>query len=71
MRGVTKLDKMRHERITGITKVGVISRKVQEEAEVVWSCKEDMKEIGVRESRRRTELCGGDSSNTSTPREVG
>ena len=34
--------------------------------------KEDMKEKGIRgESRRRTELCGGDSSSTSTPREVG
>ena len=32
--------------------------------------KEDMKEKGIHdESRRRTELCGSDSSNTSTPHE--
>ena len=40
MCGVTKLDKIRNERIRGKTKVGEITKKVQEriKVEVVWVC---------------------------------
>ena len=42
MCGVTKLDKIRNERIRGTTTVGHITKKVQErkEVEVLWICDE-------------------------------
>ena len=41
MSGVTKLGKIRNERIRGTTKVGEITKKVQERRlEVVWACDE-------------------------------
>ena len=41
MCGVTRLDKIRNERIRGTTKVGEITNKVQERGvEVVWACDE-------------------------------
>ena len=36
MSGVTKLDRIRNERIRGTTKVGVISKKVQESTRLKW-----------------------------------
>ena len=38
MRGVTKLDKIRNERIRGTTKVGEIAEHPGKEVEVVWAC---------------------------------
>ena len=39
--------------------------------DIVKTQAQDTKEIGIRREQTQDELCGGDSSNTSTPHEVG
>ena len=54
MSGVTKLDRIRNERIRGTTRVGEISKKVQESrlytVVVVWACIEKRRRICRQES---------------------
>ena len=56
MSGVTEMDRIRNERIRGTTKVGEISKKVQESrlkhiwVEVVWACFEKRRRIRREES---------------------
>ena len=53
MCGVTKLDKIRNERIRGTTKVGEITKKVQEnEVEVAWACDEKRGTLRRKEGDR-------------------
>ena len=47
MSGVTKMDRIRNERIRGTTKLGEISKKVQ--VDVVWACFEKRRRIRRQE----------------------
>ena len=59
MRGVTKLDKIRNERIRGTTKVGEITKKVQEKkVEVVWAF-DEKRGVLRREEGDGNESTGG------------
>ena len=63
MCGVTKLDKIRNERIRGTTKVGEITKKVHE-VEVVWACDEK------RGTLRRKEGDGNESTGEKEERKT-
>ena len=65
MCGVTKLDKIRNERIWGITKVGEISKESPgKEVEVVWACDEK------RGALRRKEGNGNESTGEKEERKT-
>ena len=54
MSGVTKLDRIRNERIRGIPQVEVISKTVQLRLiEVVWACIEKIRRMCMQESQWR------------------
>ena len=59
MIGVTKLDRIRNDRIRGTTKVGEMDKNVQESRFVIWACIEKRRRILRQES-------GGDGGAEET-----
>ena len=65
MCGVTRLDKIRNERIRGTTKVGEITKNNPgKEVEVVWACDEK------RGTLRRKESNGNESTGEKEERQT-